>query len=75
MFGNTRYDVVAFVAIRFGNALNRDVVTLCGPGGENNFFRLRADQSGYTRACGLHGLFCGPAERVTPAGGIAEFVG
>ena len=74
VLGDRGDDVVALLAVHFGDALDGEVVALGGAGGEDHFLGGRADQLGDALARGLHAFFGGPAEGVIAAGGIAELL-
>ena len=74
VFGDCRDDVVALLAVHFGDALDGQVVAFGGAGGEDDFFRGRADQLGDALAREFDRFFGGPSERVIAAGCVAELL-
>ena len=75
VLGRLGDDVVALLAIHLGDALDGKVVALGGAGGEDDFFRGRADQLGDPLARLLDRLLGHPAELMIAAGGVAEVLG
>ncbi len=75
VLGDLRDDVIALLAVHFGDALDGQVIRLGGAAGEDDLFRRGVDQLGDLGARDLDGLFGGPAESVVAAGGVAEFLG
>ena len=62
VLGDRGDDVIALFAVHLGDALDGEVVALGGAGGEDDFFRGRADQLGDALARGLHAFFGSPSE-------------
>ncbi len=74
VLGDRGDDVIALLAVHLGDALDGEVVALGGAGGEDDFFRGRADQLGDALARRFHAFFGRPSERVIAAGGVAELL-
>ena len=62
MLSDRRDDVIAFLFVHLGDALNSQVVAFGSARGEDDFFCCRADQLSDAFASRLHGLFRRPAE-------------
>ena len=75
VLGDGGYDVVAFLAVHLGHALDGQVVGLSGAGGEDDLLRSGVDEGGDLLAGGVNPLLGLPAEAVVAAGGVAELVG
>ena len=72
VLGSSGNDVIAFLGIHLGHALERQVVRLRRATGEDDLFRSRADQVGNLLARLLRRLLRFPAKAVIAAGGVAE---
>src|SRR6202041_392246 len=74
VLGDLRDDVIALLAIHFGDALDRQIRGFCGAAGEHNLFGRGVDQLGDLPARILHRLFRLPAVFMVAAGGVAVLV-
>ena len=63
VLGDRRDDVVPFLAIHLGDALDRQIVGLGCAAGEDDLLRVRADEIRHLLARLVHGFFGFPAER------------
>ena len=72
VFGHGGDDVVAFLAVHLGDALDRQVVALRRTRGKDDLLRGRADQFGDLLASLFHGFFRCPSKGMVPARGVAE---
>ena len=62
VLGDGRDDVIALLAIHFGNTFDREIVAFGGARGEDNLFRGGADQFGNPLARSFNRLFAGPSK-------------
>src|SRR5208282_4139983 len=74
VFSNLSDDVVALLAVHFGNTFDGEVVAFGGARGEDDLFRGRADQLGDSLTRQLDRFFRYPSKGVIAAGGVAELL-
>ena len=74
VLGHRRDDVIALLPVHLGDALDREVVGLGRAAREHDLFRVGADEIRDLLARRVDGLLGGPAERMVPAGGVAEML-
>src|SRR5215469_15499826 len=74
VFGDGRDDVIPFLLVHFGDALDSQVVALSGAGSKDDFFGGGAHQPGDPFARNFDAFFRRPAKGVVAAGGVTELL-